>query len=180
MVEALCETFRVPVSFTPARHPSMHPGRTAEVCSGQKRLGVLGQLHPTIAERFDLETAGSDVFVAELDFDDLLAAREPLLTVQTPSRFPPSDRDIAIVVDEATPQAEVAAAIREAAGALLESVELFDVYRGESIPAGRKSLAFALRYRAADRTLDDDEVSAAHAGVEGALRARFNAEVRGR
>jgi phenylalanyl-tRNA synthetase beta chain len=100
--------------------------------------------------------------------------------VLTPSRFPSADRDIAIAIDEATPHAEVESAIRDAAGPLLESVQLFDVYRGEPIPAGRKSLAFALRYRAADRTLEDDEVSTTHAGVEAALGARFGAEVRGR
>jgi phenylalanyl-tRNA synthetase beta chain len=76
--------------------------------------------------------------------------------------------------------AEVEQAIREAAGPLLESVQLFDLYRGENITSGRKSLAFALRYRAADHTLEDDEVSGAHAGVEQALRLRFRAEVRGR
>jgi phenylalanyl-tRNA synthetase beta chain len=178
VVDALCATFRAPVTYAPARHPSLHPGRTAEVCAAGERLGMLGQLHPTVAERFDLD--GSSVFVAELDFERLLQARELMLTIKTPSRFPPADRDIAIVVDEATPRMDVEAVIRETAGALLESVQLFDVYRGESIPAHRKSLAFALRYRASDRTLEDDEVSAVHARVEEALRARFGAEVRGR
>jgi phenylalanyl-tRNA synthetase beta chain len=100
--------------------------------------------------------------------------------VQTPSRFPPADRDIAIVIDEGTPHAEVEAAIREAAGPLLETVRLFDVYRGGSIADGRKSLAFSLRYRAGERTLADDEVSAIHTRVEAALGSRFGAEVRGR
>jgi phenylalanyl-tRNA synthetase beta chain len=100
--------------------------------------------------------------------------------VKTPSRFPRADRDIAIVVGEGTPAADIEAMIREAAGDLLESVQLFDVYRGESIAAGRKSLAFSLRYRAIDRTLEDDEVSAVHARVETALRRRFGADVRGR
>ncbi len=178
IVDTLCAAFRVPVSYEPGRHPSLHPGRTAEVCAFGQRLGVLGQLHPTIAARFDLESA--PVFVAELDFERLLAVAQPLLAVQTPSRFPAADRDIAIVIDEATPHADVEAIIREAAGALLESVQLFDVYRGESIPARRKSVAFALHYRAATRTLDDDEVNAVHARVEAALGARFGAEVRGR
>jgi phenylalanyl-tRNA synthetase beta chain len=178
MIDALCAAFRAPVTYQPSRHPSLHPGRTAEVCAGGQRLGVLGQLHPTIAERFDLE--GSPIFVAELDFERLLEVAQPLLGVQTPSRFPSADRDIATIVDDGTPHAEVEAAIREAGGPLLESVQLFDVYRGEPIPTGRKSLAFALRYRAADRTLEDDEVSAIHARVEAALGARFGAEVRGR
>jgi len=177
-VDALCAAFRAPVTYQPSRHSSLHPSRTAEVCANGRRLGVLGQLHPTIAERFDLESA--PVFVAELDLERLLEVAQPLQGVQTPSRFPSADRDIAIVVDEATPHAEVEAAIREAAGPLLENVQLFDVYRGESIPAGRKSVAFSLRYRATDRTLEDDEVSAIHARVEAAVRDRFGAEVRGR
>jgi phenylalanyl-tRNA synthetase beta chain len=178
IVDTLCATFRVAVSYEPSRHPSLHPGRTAEVCADGQHLGVLGQLHPTIAERFDLE--GAAIFVAELDFEHLLQVARPLQGVQTPSRFPPADRDIAIVIDESTPHAEVEAVIRTAAGSLLESVQIFDVYRGESIAAGRKSLAFSLRYRASERTLGDDEVSAVHARVEAALGDRFGAEVRGR
>jgi phenylalanyl-tRNA synthetase beta chain len=177
-VDALAAAFRVPVSYVPGRHPTLHPGRTAEVCAAGKRLGMLGQLHPTIAERFDLED--KPVFVAELDFERLLDARAPMPDMISPSRVPHSDRDIAIVVDEATPHADIEAAIRAAGAPLLESVQLFDVYRGGSILDGRKSLAFSLRYRAADRTLEDDEVSAAHRRVEEALGTAFRADVRGR
>jgi phenylalanyl-tRNA synthetase beta chain len=83
-------------------------------------------------------------------------------------------------VPEAQNHAELERAIREAAGTLLEQVSLFDVYQGAGIPAGRKSLAYALRYRAPDRTLDDDEVATIHGRVEAALRDQFGAEVRGR
>ncbi len=178
VVDALCASFRVSVAYAPARHPSLHPGRTSEVCLGDTRLGILGQLHPTVSERFDLGAA--PVFYAEINFDRLLQARQPLLTVPTPSRFPPADRDISFIVDESTPHADLESTIREAAGVLLEHLELFDVFRGGGVPAGRKSLAFSLRYRAIDRTLEDDEVSAVHARVEEALRTRFGAEVRGR
>jgi phenylalanyl-tRNA synthetase beta chain len=178
VIDVLCASFHVPVSYAPGRHPSLHPGRTSEVCVGTTRLGVLGQLHPTVAERLDLGTA--PVLVAEIDFDRLVQARQPLLTVQTPSRFPPADRDISFIVDEATPHASLERVIRDAAGELLEHVELFDVFRGGGVPAGRKSLAFSLRYRAPDRTLEDAEVSAAHRRVEDTLRTRFGAEVRGR
>jgi phenylalanyl-tRNA synthetase beta chain len=178
IVELLGNAFGVPTSYVPGRHPSLHPGRAAEVHTDGSALGVLGQLHPAVAERFDLTSA--PVMFAELDFDALLRAWQPLEKVQTPSRFPPADRDVSFFVDEATPQADLQAAIREAAGDLLERVELFDVFRGGIVPPGRKSLAFSLRYRAADRTLEDDEVSAAHGRVEQTLRARFGAEVRGR
>jgi len=178
IVDSLAARFRAPLSYRAGDHANLHPGRTAEVWAGSSRFGILGQLHPAVAERFDLQAA--PVLVAELDFERLLQARQPLLKIETPSRFPPADRDIAVVLDEATPHAEVESAIREAAGELLESVRLFDVYRGGSIPPGRKSLAFALRYRAANRTLGDDEVSAVHARVEEALRSLFRAEIRGR
>jgi phenylalanyl-tRNA synthetase beta chain len=143
-----------------------------------KTIGTLGQLHPAIAERMDL--GEEPVLVAELDFEQLIRAQQPLLSAQTPSRFPPADRDISFFIDESTPHADLEAVIREAAGDLLERVELFDVFRGGVVPAGRQSLAFSLRYRAFDRTLDDEEVNSAHARVEEALRSRFGAEVRGR
>ncbi len=177
-VDALCAAFHVEPRYTPTRAPYLHPGRTAEVSVSSQRLGIVGQLHPALAEQLDLE--GQSVVVAELDFDGLLRARQPYLMAATPSRFPPSDRDVAVVVDEDTSHAEMEAAIREAAQPLLESVELFDIYRGEPISAGRKSLAYALRYRAADRTLSEEEVTAAHARVEDAVRTKFRGEVRGR
>jgi phenylalanyl-tRNA synthetase beta chain len=179
VVTSLCGTFNVHPTYVPSRHhPSLHPGRTADILAGNLRLGVIGELHPTVAERFDLQ--GHTILAAELDFELLLQARQELSSVVTPSRFPPSDRDIAIVVDAATPHAEVEAAIREAAQPLLESVRLFDIYTGAPIEVGRKSLAYSLRYRASDRTLEDDEVAAAHARVEETLRTRFRGEVRGR
>jgi phenylalanyl-tRNA synthetase beta chain len=178
VVDALCAAFRVRAAYVQARHASLHPGRTAEVCVGGGRVGVVGQLHPTVAARLDL--GEGPILVAELDFARLIQAREPFMTAQTPSRFPPADRDISFLVDEATRHDELEQAIREAAGGLLEAVQLFDVFRGGIVPSGRKSLAFSLRYRAPDRTLEDDEVSAAHARVEQALHSRFGAEVRGR
>jgi phenylalanyl-tRNA synthetase beta chain len=178
VVDALCSAFRVAVSYKPGHHPSLHPGRTSALYVAGQPLGVLGQLHPAVAERLDF--IGAPVFLAELDFDRLVQAAQPMLNVQTPSRFPSADRDISFYIDESTPHAELEATIREAAGELLEDVQLFDVFRGGAVPPGRQSLAFALRYRALDRTLEDDEVTATHARVEEALRTRFGAEVRGR
>lgn len=178
VVDSLCAAFHASVSYAPARHPSMHPGRTASVSVGDQKLGIVGQLHPALAEKLDLE--GKTVLVAELDFEVLLQVRQPLLSVATPSRYPPADRDIALIVEEQVNHADVESAIREAAQPLLESVSLFDIYRGESIPSGRKSLAYALRYRAPDRTLSEDEVVSAHARVEEAVRTKFQGEVRGR
>jgi phenylalanyl-tRNA synthetase beta chain len=178
VVDALAATFHAPLTYAPGHHPSLHPGRTAEVCVDGQQLGVIGELHPIVAERFDLN--GAPVVVAELDFEYLVQARQPLLRVQTPSRFPAADRDISFFIDESTPHADLVEVIREAGGDLLERVELFDVFRGGAVPQGRQSLAFSLRYRAPDRTLEDEEVNAAHGRVEAALQRRFGAEVRGR
>lgn len=180
VVDALCSALSVDVTYAPGRHPSMHPGRTAEVCTQGRRVGFIGQLHPTVADRFDLDPSRGAVLVGELDFELLLQARTTLLTVATPSRFPSSDRDLSIIVDEPVPHGDVEVTIRRAGGPLLEDVQLLDVYRGTQIPAGRKSLTFGMRYRAADRTLSDEEVAAAHARVEDALRREFRGEVRGR
>src|SRR4029078_4654014 len=95
-------------------------------------------------------------------------------------RFPTALRDIALVVDEQTPAERVLAEIRTAGGELLRGVRLFDVYRGEAIGAGKKSLAYALTYQAADRTLTDKEVDKAHQKIEGRLRHVLKAQVRGK
>jgi phenylalanyl-tRNA synthetase beta chain len=178
VVDALCAAFSVRPAYLPARHATLHPGRTARVGAADHDLGVLGQVHPRVAERFDLEDRA--VLVAELDFERLLQARRPLEKAAAPPRFPPAERDIALVVDEAVAHAPLAAAIREAGAPLLTQARLFDVYQGAPIPPGRKSLAYALTYQAPDRTLADDEVASVHACVEEAVRRRFGAAIRGR
>jgi phenylalanyl-tRNA synthetase beta chain len=178
-VEALLSALWVAAPrFVPERHPTLHPGQGAAVLAGEARLGVLGQVHPLVAERFDLE--GRAVYAAELDFDALVrAAGEQPPYVPLP-RHPGVAVDLAVVVDEAVPEVEVAAAIRSAGAPLLAEVRLFEVYRGASIPAGRKSLNYSLVYRATDRTLTDDEAAAVHATVEALLRDRFGGTIRGR
>lgn len=179
VLDRLAELFGVVAVCASTSHPALHPGRSASVSVDGALLGFAGQLHPRVAERFDLPTH-QPVLVAELSFDQLLQAQRTLEKVVTPSRFPPAERDVAAVVDESVSHTIVQAAIVDAAGPLLASVRLFDVYRGEPIPAGRKSLAFALVFQAGDRTLDDAEVAGAHGAVEDALRNRLGAEIRGR
>jgi len=166
------------VRFVPETHPALHPGRSAAVWAGDVRLGVCGQVHPLVAERFELE--GRAVYAAELEFAALVrvAGEQPPYTPLP--RLPGVAMDLAVVVAEAVPEADVAAAIRAAGEPLLAEVRLFDVYRGAPIPAGHKSLAYALVYRAPDRTLTDEETAARQAAVEAALRQQFGATIRGR
>jgi phenylalanyl-tRNA synthetase beta chain len=138
-------------------------------------LGTLGELHPEVAERFDLE---GRVYVMELDLERIYLAANQRIRTRPISRYPVAQRDLALVVDGATPQAAVADAIRASGVAVTPEVALFDVYTGEGIPAGKKSLAYTLTYRAPDRTLEAREVEEAQAKIVALLRERFGAELR--
>ena len=139
-----------------AQYP-YHPGRCAELLLDGRRVGLAGELHPRAIGALGLP---SRTCAAEANLDALVsaaAARGPL-PAPLVSHFPPANVDVALVVDAATPAAEVEAALREGAGSLLEALHLFDVFTGPQVGEGRRSLAYALRLRAPDRTLTDVEV----------------------
>ncbi len=163
------------VQFRPAGHPTFHPGQCAEVLAGGEVLGILGELHPEVVR--DIEAAGA-IELCELDLSELATvAGEPRAFRELP-RFPGVTLDLAVVVDEAVPAEEVESVIRDAAGKLLKEVRLFDLYRGEQVPPGQKSLAYALVYRAPDRTLTGDEVGHVQERVTARLAERLSATVR--
>jgi phenylalanyl-tRNA synthetase beta chain len=184
VVEALLADLHVPGAvFCPVQPPALHPGKAAELVVGERLLGQLGELHPRVAQTFEVDgkalLEGKRVLVAELDLDGLRAA-VPARHAYTPlGEFPAALRDVAVIVEEAVPADRVAEEIRAGGGELLRDVRLFDLYRGESIPAGHKSLAYALSYRADDRTLTDKEVEKAHKRIEERLRRVLGAQIRG-
>jgi phenylalanyl-tRNA synthetase beta chain len=135
-----------------------HPGRCAEIVLGELAIGLAGELHPKMCAAFGLPLRSC---AAELDLDALFAAAPALAPAPSFSSQPLAKEDVALVVAGDMPAAEVEAALRAGAGELLESVRLFDVYTGEQVGQGKKSLAFALRFRAPDRTLTEAEASAA-------------------
>lgn len=144
-------------TYRRAEHNSFHPGRSAELVLNQQVIGTFGEIHPVVAAQFDL--GGARVLAAEFDLDALLAHVNLMHGVRPLPVTPPVLQDIALVVPEATPAAAVEAVIVKAGGSLLKRVELFDVYRGDSIPAGTKSLAYSLTYQTDERTLTDAEVA---------------------
>jgi len=164
-------------SFVPSSNPMFHPGRGAEVKLGDWVIGELGELHPVIREKFDLPAQA--VLVAEFDLDALLA-RVPL-TYKTSalSRYPGIAQDLALIVDEDVPADRVHALIVQTGGALLQRAVLFDVYRGDQIPRGKKSLAYALTFQAMDRTLSDADASKVREKIIARLKREIGAEVRG-
>ncbi|SDX55342.1 phenylalanyl-tRNA synthetase beta subunit [Marininema mesophilum] len=163
------------VTMRGARYQGWHPGRTAEVLLDGEPIGLLGQLHPRVAEAHDLdETYVFQVLVAPLiaKIDGIIPMARPL------PKFPAVSRDLALVVKEDIPVALLEETIREVGGALLESVTLFDVFTGAQIGEGKKNVAYALSYRAEERTLTDEEVNVLHSKIVNQLGDRFGAMLR--
>jgi phenylalanyl-tRNA synthetase beta chain len=155
------------VVYQPAACPVFHPGRCTvvavrEMVSKGKRespalpVGIMGEVHPTVRQRFEL---GERVWLLALDLERLLPLASGERQHVPLPKFPPVVQDIAVVVDIGVPAARVAETVRQAAGGILADLRLFDVYQGEPIPTGKKSLAYSLTYQAPDRTLTDEEVA---------------------
>ena len=178
VIEALCRELNIKgLQFAPQKNnPSYHPGRCADVLAGGEVIGVFGAIHPTVAARYGLS---GEVLTAELQFEKLFAAIETEKLYHPLPKFPASTRDIAVLVDDSVPAAAMQAAIEQAAGAILENVKLFDVYKGKGIPEGKKSVAYSLSMRAADRTLTDEECDKAMKNALAALERSFGAVLRG-
>ncbi|MFI5731580.1 phenylalanine--tRNA ligase subunit beta [Kribbella sp. NPDC051587] len=149
-----------------------HPGRCAEFSVDGTVVGHAGELHPKVCQAFGLPTRSSAV---ELDLEALIAAGPESVTAVPFSSYPVAKEDVALIVAADVAAADVQAALSEGAGELLESVRLFDLYTGEQIGEGKKSLAFALRFRAADRTLKDTEVAEARQAAVQVAVERFGA-----
>lgn len=165
------------VSFTPEKeNPSYHPGRCARIYAGQTLLGVFGAVHPLVCKKYGIE---SEVLTAELAMDVMFDTCDDTKCYQPLPKFPASTRDIAVLCDDAIPVVSLEKAIRNAVGAILEQVTLFDVYKGNQIPAGKKSVAYSMSLRAADRTLTDEECDRAMKKAITALENEFHATLRG-
>ncbi|MFP5327363.1 MAG: hypothetical protein ACLGHT_07760, partial [Acidimicrobiia bacterium] len=133
----------------------LHPTRTAAVMVDGAVAGYIGEVDPRVASAWDLSERAAWL---QLDLEQVLSGGRRPAEQQPVSRFPSNDIDLAFVVPESVPAADVESTIRSSAGELLESVALFDVYRGEALPEGARSLAYRLRFSAPDRTLTDDEI----------------------
>jgi phenylalanyl-tRNA synthetase beta chain len=148
----------------------LHPGKGARIEAGDGLLGGAGAVHPQVTQALDL---AGEVWVFELDFDEVAHYRPRRVGVRGLPRFPAVTRDIAVVVDDVFLAEAILEEVRALGDPLVESASIFDCYRGAPIPEGKKSLAYTIAYRASDRTLTDDEVNAAHDRVRAHLGARF-------
>lgn len=157
-VRAVADALGLEVAASSVELAPWHPGRCAELSVAGEVIGHAGEVHPTVCQAFGLPKR---TVAAEVDLDLLIERAVHLRKAPSFSSYPVAKEDVALVVDSSVPAAAVEAALREGAGELLESIRLFDVYTGDQVGAGKKSLAYALRFRAPDRTLKEGEAAAA-------------------
>jgi phenylalanyl-tRNA synthetase beta chain len=180
LLDSIFQRLNIAVEYQPDRRDDrLHPGRTASLWVRGNRLGTFGQLHPQLRQERGLPDSvyafelALDVLLNELDQDERITP-----AFQPYSTYPPSDRDIAFFAPTQVSVAELQRTITRAAGNLLDKVEIFDEYRGQNVPAGQRSLAFRLIYRASDRTLTDTDIEPVHQKVREALVEKFNVDLR--
>ena len=165
----------------PQGHPVLHPGRAARLRLTDRRgrpsteLAVLGEVHPVVAARFDLP---GRALLLELDVDALAAVATAERPYRDVSRYPAVRRDLAVVVAQETPAADVLRAVRQGGGKLLQSAQVFDVYTGEQVGEGRKSLALSLVFQSLDKTLGEDDIDGPYANIQRRLQETVGATFR--
>jgi len=175
-VRSVADALGLELEVTAATRAPWHPGRCAELRVDGVTVGHAGELHPRVCTAYGVPARTA---AAEVDLDALLERAVAIVPAPVFSSYPVAKEDVALLVDAAIPSAEVAATLREGAGELCEQVRLFDVYTGDQVPAGQKSLAFALRFRAPDRTLTDAEAAAARDAAVALAAQRHGAVLRG-
>ncbi len=158
VIEELCEKagIKEQCTYKPTTdHPFLHPGRQADISKGKIDLGFIGQLHPEVCDNYDLK---GEVYVAVIDMQNLVQLSSFDVKYEGIAKFPGMTRDLSMVMDKTIFVGQVEEIIRKCGGKLLESYKLFDVYEGEQIEAGKKSVAYTMTFRAKDRTLEAGEV----------------------
>ncbi len=155
--------------------PTYHPGRTAKVTANGISLGIIGEIHPSVSRKYDIDVP---CYMAELSFDAVKAAINDDIKYKPLPKFPAVTRDIAMLVDKNVAVAQIEEIIRNTSGKLLEEVKLFDVYEGEQIPENKKSVAYSAVFRAPDRSLTGEEVQEVFDKILKNLEKKLNAQLR--
>ena len=161
--------------FVNSTHDSLHPGRTAELLVNNKRVGYIGEVHPEVLDNYELPVRA---YMAELNFEELLDAANLDRKYKQLPKFPAVERDIAVVVAEEITAGQIEEIIRNKGGKLVETVKLFDIYRGSQIEKGYKSMAWSIIYRAEDKTLAEEDVSKVHNKILNSLANQVGGALR--
>lgn len=174
IVEGLFDFVNLDVTYEQAKVAGMHPGRSALVKVADQTIGFLGQVHPTIAKEKDLK----ETYVFDLDMQFIIDATSKELVYTRVPKYPSILRDVAFVVDETVAAGAIQAAIQTAGAPLVKSVEAFDVYVGDNLGEGKKSLAFNIHFQDPEKTLTDEEVDASFENIVNQMNESFQAEIR--
>ena len=158
-----------------SENPTFHPGKTAAITLRGKNAGVFGEIHPDVEENYDVETR---CYVAELDLDLLFDAADVKRSYTPIPKFPAATRDLAVLVDDEVLVGDIEDIIKRTGGQLVEKVTLFDIYKGAQIPEGKKSIAYAIVYRDAKKSLTDKDVNKVHDKILKNLENKLGAELR--
>ena len=174
LLGVLLDRFEIDWSVEPGSWPFLHPGRSAAVLAGGERLGFIGEVHPLVAGEWDLERTAAFA----VDLGKLAALAPPVVSFRPFGPFPPLRQDLAVTLPESVAAGEVLARVRAEGGQSLDEADIFDVYTGEQVGEGRRSLALALSFRALDRTLTDEDIAPLRAKIVAAL-GELGGELRG-
>jgi phenylalanyl-tRNA synthetase beta chain len=176
LVDALGTRLGLSLTYERTTHPAFHPGRAASVTAGGRRLGIVGEIHPSLATDYGVDTR---VGAFELSLDTLQGATPDATGIQvTSDQYLPVQQDFSIVVDTDTSAADVQTSLMQGAGPLATDVTLFDVYQGDTIEAGKKSLTFRVTFTAPDRALTDKELETVRRKIEKTLQRGVSATLR--
>ncbi|MDD6484907.1 MAG: phenylalanine--tRNA ligase subunit beta [Clostridiales bacterium] len=156
-------------------NPTYHPGRCAAVFAGDRPIGIIGEIHPSVSKKYGIDVP---CYVAELAFDGVMESINEDIKYKPLPKFPALTRDLAMLVDKGVAVRQIEEVIKKASGKLLESLKLFDVYEGAQIPEGKKSVAYSAVYRAADRSLTGEEVQNVFDKTVAALEENLGAQLR--
>ncbi|WP_426349490.1 phenylalanine--tRNA ligase subunit beta [Alloiococcus sp. CFN-8] len=177
VVENLLEAMGI-VKFSFKRqegNPAYHPGKTAELYSGKNLLGIMGEIHPDVLDNYGIELP---CYIAEINLDELYELSNLVKKYKALPKYPAVTRDLALLVDEELLVQDIEDTIKGQGGSMLESIKLFDVYKGKQIPEGKKSVAYSLVYRAENRTLEEKDVNKVHNKILKALEYKIGAQLR--
>jgi len=163
-------------AISAAAHPTFHPGKCASLSIDGEEIGTFGELHPLVKDNYDFLEAA--VIAADLNLRLLFAHIPDSFTSQPLNTFPPVIEDLAMIVPEATLSADIEAVIKKNGGFLLRQIDLFDIFRGEQIGQGMKSMAYRLTYQAPNRTLTDKDVGKLREKIINQLEQALGAKVR--
>jgi len=176
IINSMMEGLHTTINFKPFEHPTFHPGKCARMMVGDKQVGVFGELHPLVHERYDF--APNPVMAADINMDLLISLVPDRYDIQPVSAYPPVLEDLAFIVDEGIPAGLIADMIKQGGGKLVTHITLFDIYRSEQFGKDKKSLAYSVTYQSTEKTLTDNDVTQLRQRIIRRLDQEFGAKLR--